>query len=165
MASLMTRVRPVVADPIDLTAAVAGLAKLMENRGPMAAKRSGTRYLNRYVDNLARLSELAGQRGYRGLRGACLIVRETAEALRARGGGLAPQALSVLDTWAELVQWHLELPPGGGATEVLVHFLTLPHWVTPLDQADAALLTTWLLDERRRNAADETPTEATQPPT
>jgi hypothetical protein len=155
MATLMTDIRPAVADRIDLIAAVAGFTEQSAGSSPIGDKLSGTRYLGRYLSNLARLGELAGELGYGGLRRACPVIRETVEALRVRDNDLAAQTLSAVDSWAELVRWYLELPPEAGATEVLVHHLRLPHWVSPLDQADAQVLMTLLMEERRKSGPDE----------
>jgi hypothetical protein len=153
MNNLMTNTRSAVADQSDLIAAVAAFAELSADTPPIRDKLSATRYLDRHLSNLARVSELAAALGYGGLRRACRVVRETAEALRVRDEGLSPQTITALETWAELVRWYLELPPDAGATEVAVHHLRLPHWVTPLDTAEAELVQAMLLVERRQTTA------------
>ena len=141
--------------PIDLMQVIADLAELSPSREPSSGQPSGTQDLDRYLYNVARLSKVSDELGYAALGRACLIVREAIEALRRREAPLSLQALRTLDTWVCLMRWHLELPPGAGATEALVNFLRLPPWDASLDHVDAEAFAARLTQERRQTAVEE----------
>ena len=155
MANLKSKVQSAAPPPADLIAAVAGFAELSASGGPGGKALSGTSYLDLYLNNLERLSELTGELGYAGLQGACLTVRDNVDVLRGRDGGLAAPVRDSLDTWLELVRWYLELPPEAGAIEALLYHLRLPVWDVPLDPDDAEVLQVLLMEQRRKTTAGE----------
>jgi chemosensory pili system protein ChpA (sensor histidine kinase/response regulator) len=150
---MMTHVRTAADEPADLLAAVGGFCELTASDSAEAGFFDSS-YLERYLNHLEQLSELAGELGYAGLQGACLIFQENVQALLGRDAELDEQERSALETWQLLVQSYLELPPDAGAGEALADHLQLSIWDVPLDPTDAEVLRALLVDERRQAAND-----------
>jgi len=155
MAQLMTNIQTAAAQPPNLLDAVDGLSRLSAVSDSIGDDLGGGGYLVRYLNNLQRLSEMAGELGYAGLQGACLILQENVEAQLARNGDLDERVHSALDTWPGLVQGYLALTPGAAVGEALTSHLRLPLWDRPLDEQTATELQALLADERQQTAPGE----------
>ena len=131
----------------DLLGALGAFPDVPAKGGKKSGWKHDIGFLQRYLKELERLCDIAGERGYVGLQTACMVFQENVQALLEHEIELDETMRGALGDWPELIRSYLEAPLSPDVSKLLTNHLQLPVWDEPLPQEDAEMISLLLQDE------------------